>query len=196
MKPDATKDPTTITVGDLSLRVIKRGERYGIRLWDKNSPRRRAFAGLRWFPVRESYRVTARLVPHQGPKEIPIVNILGDVVKMTSPGILLFELGGRAHSLEPVVAEGGKLFIMFRDLTSGRSTYGAGRFLYADAPVNGQVTLDFNQAINPPCAFTPYATCPLPPRQNHLTVAIEAGERSYHLSNSALPRRPKSGRRH
>lgn len=179
MQPDTTDAPTSITVGDLTMLVIKRGERYGLRLRDKNSRRRREFKGLRWFPVQESYRVTARFVPHPQPTQLSIPNVLGDVIKMDSPGVLLFKLNGHEYSLEPV-GEENKLFIIFRDLTSGKETYPAGRFLYAAAPVNGLVTLDFNKAVNPPCAFTPYATCPLPPKQNRLQVAIKAGEQTYH----------------
>lgn len=180
MKPDTSEKPTVVKVNDLTLTVIKRGARYGIRLRDKNSQLRRNFTGQHWYPARESYRVTARFIPHQQPTELAVPNVLGDVLKMPSPGLLVFKLNGRAYSLAPVSEDDGKLFIIFRDLTSGKQTYPAGRFLYADAPVNGQVTLDFNQAVNPPCAFTPYATCPLPPTENRLKVAIAAGEQTYH----------------
>ncbi|MGH9900601.1 MAG: DUF1684 domain-containing protein [Pyrinomonadaceae bacterium] len=183
LKADAAGAPTLIKVGSLTMTVIKRGERYGLRVWDRDSPKRREFAGMRWFPARESYRVTARFVPHERPTEIVVPNVLGDVTKMPSPGVLIFELAGREHRLVPVAAEGGKLFIIFRDLTSGKATYGAGRFLYADAPADGRVTLDFNRAVNPPCAFTPHATCPLPPKQNRLSVAVEAGELTYHAAD-------------
>jgi uncharacterized protein (DUF1684 family) len=174
---------TVVKVKDLTLTLIKRGERYGIRLRDKNNSSRREFKGLRWFPARESYRVTAKFIPHQQPTELAVPNVLGDVLKMPSPGLLVFKLNGREYSLAPVSEDDGKLFVIFRDLTSGKQTYPSGRFLYADAPVNGQVTLDFNQAVNPPCAFTPYATCPLPPKENRLKVAIAAGEQTYHSTH-------------
>jgi uncharacterized protein (DUF1684 family) len=183
MKPDTSEKPTVVKVNDLTLIVIKRGERYGIRLRDKNSQLRRNFTGQHWFPARESYRVTAKFIPHQQPTELAVPNVLGDVLKMPSPGMLVFKLNGREYSLAPVSEDDGKLFIIFRDLTSGKQTYPAGRFLYADAPVDGRVTLDFNQAVNPPCAFTPYATCPLPPKQNKLKVAIAAGEQTYHSTH-------------
>ncbi|HEY0408563.1 MAG TPA: DUF1684 domain-containing protein [Pyrinomonadaceae bacterium] len=183
MQPDTSEKPTVVKVNDLTLTVIKRGERYGIRLRDKNSSLRRQFKGLRWFPARESYRVTAQFIPHQPPVELAVPNVLGDVLKLPSPGLLVFKLNGREYSLAPVSEDDGKLFIIFRDLTSGKQTYPAGRFLYADAPVGGRVTLDFNQAVNPPCAFTPYATCPLPPKQNRLKVAIAAGEQTYHSTH-------------
>ncbi|HEY0385124.1 MAG TPA: DUF1684 domain-containing protein [Pyrinomonadaceae bacterium] len=181
MKPDTDPPPTIVKINDLTMLVIKRGERYGIRLKDKNSRLRREFKGMRWFPAEASYRVTARFVPHAQPTELAVPNVLGDVIKMESSGTLFFTLNGREYSLEPV-SEEGQLFIIFRDLTSGKQSYPAGRFLYADAPVGGQVTLDFNKAVNPPCAFTPYATCPLPPKQNRLRVAIRAGELTHHAT--------------
>ena len=168
-----------IVNGDLTFIVLRRGEKFGLRLKDQNSAARRHFTGLRWYPVREEYRVTARFVPYETPREVPIINILGDIETYRSPGLLRFTLNGLDYSLEPVAVGESQLFIIFRDLTSNRTTYGAARFLYTSLPVDGKVTVDFNQAINPPCAFTIYATCPLPPRQNRLGVAIEAGEQTY-----------------
>lgn len=173
-----------IVSGELAFIVLRRGDKYGVRFKDQNSAARRHFSGLRWYPVREEYRVTADFTPYQTPREVPIINLLGDIEKYRSPGILRFSLRGADYSLEPVEAGDGRLFIIFRDLTSNRTTYGAARFLYAGLPVDGKVTIDFNQAVNPPCAFTIYATCPLPPRQNRLNVAIEAGELIYHGATS------------
>jgi len=180
LQSDGAKRPDLIQAGDLSFLLLKRGERWGIRLKDKNSAARREFTGLRWYPAKESYRVTAQFIAYDQPKEVPIVNILGDIEKYKSPGLLKFKLNGQEYTLEPVTSGGDKLFIILRDLTSNKTTYAASRFLYADKPKDGQVILDFNQAINPPCAFTAYATCPLPPKQNRLNVAIEAGELNYH----------------
>jgi uncharacterized protein (DUF1684 family) len=146
---------------------------------DPNSKHRRQFEGLRWFPVIEAYRITARFVAYEQPREIEIANVLGDVDKMPSPGYALFNLGGREYRLDPVLEGDDKLFFIFADLTNNKTTYGAGRFLYTGLPRDGTVTLDFNQAVNPPCAFTKFATCPLPPRQNRLNIAIEAGELNY-----------------
>jgi uncharacterized protein (DUF1684 family) len=182
MRFEDDKQPPPFTVGSLKLSVIKRGDRYGLRVRDKNSPARRVFKGLRWFPARESYRVTASFVPDDQPKEIIIMNVLGDELKMKSPGTLSFELHGKTYQLRPVVEDDKKLFILFKDRTAGKTTYGAGRFLYADLPKDGKVVLDFNRAENPPCAFTLYATCPLPPRQNFLPIAIDAGEMEFHLT--------------
>ncbi len=175
------KQPDALKVGSLKLSIIKRGDRYGLRVRDKNSQARREFKGLRWFPARESYRVTATFIPDDEPKEITIMNVLGDELKMKTPGTLSFELHGQTYRLCPVMEDEEKLFIIFRDPTAGKTTYGAGRFLYADLPKDGKVVLDFNRAENPPCAFTLYATCPLPPRQNFLPIAINAGELAFHL---------------
>jgi uncharacterized protein len=176
LKPDTSGDPDVLVLGRVTLHVIERGGRFGIRVKDMDSERRKRFPGLRWFPVKESYRVVARLVP--APGMVPISNILGQVSEMPRPGHLVFDLNGRELSLDPVLEEpdAKELFIMLRDLTSAKETYGAGRFLYVDLPKDGKVVLDFNKAYSPPCAFTPYATCPLPPKQNRLPVRIEAGE--------------------
>lgn len=185
VKSDVDEKPDSIGVGELKLSLIKRGERFGLRLRDKNSQARREFKGLSWFPVSEKYRVTATFVPFDQPKGITIINVVGDVLKMQSPGMLSFQLDGQQFHLQPVIEEDEhQLFIIFRDLTAGKSTYPAGRFLYADLPKDGKVVLDFNEATNPPCAFTAYATCPLPPKQNYLRVAVEAGELTYHLKNA------------
>lgn len=177
---ETVKRPEVIEAGDLSFLLLKRGDRWGIRLKNKNSFERQNFTGLRWYPAKESFRITADFIAYDQPKDIPIVNILGDIENYKSPGLLKFKLNGQEYTLEPVNSGGDRLFIIFRDLTSNKTTYAASRFLYADAPKDGKVILDFNQAINPPCAFTAYATCPLPPKQNRLNVAIEAGELIYH----------------
>ncbi len=168
-----------VKVGRLSLLVIKRGDRFGVRLKDPDSEYRRAFHGIDYFPAGESYRVTARFVSE--PRKIPILNILGQTEASECPGYAVFKLNGQEVRLYPIVEEPGdkQLFYIFRDLTTGKETYGAGRFLYSDMPKDGKVVLDFNKAYNPPCAFTPFATCPLPPKENHLPVRVEAGEKKY-----------------
>src|SRR5260370_37538416 len=157
--------------------VMQGGDGYGIRVKDSNSRLRKEFTGLHYFPVDETYRITTRLVPD--PKKIPISNILGQVQDTPSPGYVEFELHGEKLRLTPVEESPGELSFIFRDLTAGKETYGSGRFLDAELKKDGEVVLDFNKAYNPPCAFTPYATCPLPPKQNRLAVRIEAGERRY-----------------
>jgi uncharacterized protein (DUF1684 family) len=171
-----------VTTGSVTFFVIKRGDRYGVRVRDAENPARRNFAGLRWYPVREHYRVTATFVPHQSPTSILIANVLGTVEPWPTPGKVVFTLDGREFTLHPVLdgADARELFLIFRDATSGSDTYGGGRFLYAGMPKNGQVVLDFNKAESPPCAFTPFATCPLPPKENALPIRIEAGEMNPH----------------
>ncbi len=171
-------DSDTVVVGSLRMLVIRRGERYGIRLRDTNSQARRTFKGRSWFPVRASYRISGRFVPYTPPKQIPITNVIGDTAPTPCPGYVEFTLNGKALRLEPVAEPGARqLFFIFKDATAGAETYPAGRFLYTDPPRDGVVELDFNRAVSPPCAFTSFATCPLPPRQNPLPVRIEAGER-------------------
>jgi uncharacterized protein (DUF1684 family) len=178
LKPDSSGSPDLLRVRGLTMFVIQRGDRFGIRLKDKDSERRRDFTGTRWFPVKEEYRVAAKYVPYDPPKKISIPDILGGVEEETSPGYVEFTLRGQHYRLDPV-SEGDELFFIFKDQTAGKETYPSERFLYTSLPKNGEVTLDFNRAVNPPCAFTPYATCPLPPKRNHLPVRIEAGELRY-----------------
>jgi uncharacterized protein (DUF1684 family) len=168
-----------VQVGRLRLYVIQRGDRFAIRLKDPESQFLRDFHGLQYFPPREDYRVTARFVAE--PRKIPIANIVGQTEMDDCPGYVVFSLHGREFRLYPVLEEPGtkELFFIFRDETAGKETYGAGRFLYSDLPKDGTVLLDFNKAYNPPCAFTPYATCPLPPKENRIATRIEAGEKTY-----------------
>lgn len=175
MRPDTAGSPTIVSSGDLTMFVIQRGSRLGIRLKDNKSELRSHFKGLRWFPVNERYRIEAKFVPYNPPKMIAVPDVLGDTSQSPCPGYVAFTLGGKEYRLEPM-SEGRSLFFVFKDLTSGKETYPSGRFLYTPAPKDGKVVLDFNRAENPPCAFTPYATCPLPPKQNRLAVRIEAGE--------------------
>jgi uncharacterized protein (DUF1684 family) len=170
-------DRDVLAVGEISLMVIHRGDRFGIRVRDRTSEARRTFAGREWYALQPALRLAARFVPYDPPRQIPIANVLGDTSPMRSPGYVEFTIGGRAFRLDPVVEPGSaELFFIFRDATRG-DTYPGGRFLYAPLPRNGTVDLDFNRAVSPPCAFTNFATCPLPPKQNDLPVRIEAGER-------------------
>ena len=166
-------------VGRVKLYVIKRGEKYGIRMKDPDSEYRRQFHGIENYPAKPDYRVAAKWVDEA--KEIPILNIIGITEPMKSPGIAVFRLGDKEYRLRPVLetADAKELFYIFKDETSAKETYAAGRFLYSEMPKDGAVVLDFNKAYNPPCAFTPYATCPLPPAENRLAVRIEAGEKKY-----------------
>lgn len=174
-----TNSPDVFESGPLSLTAIQRGPRYGVRLRDRNAAARRDFKGLRYFPVSGRYRIVARWVAE--PRKLPITNVLGLTEPMDSPGHAVFRIGGQELRLTPVLEspDSRELFFIFRDQTAAHETYGAGRFLDADLPRNGTVVLDFNRAYNPPCAFTPYATCPLPPKENRLAIRIEAGELRY-----------------
>jgi len=168
-----------LALGDLSLLVHRSGERYAVRLKDKNSKLRRGFAGLRWFPIDEAYRVTAKFVAYDTPRAAEIQNDAGDMLKIPAPGYAVFTLAGREYRLEALDEGDAKLSFIFRDLTSGKETYAASRFLDAPLPKDGQVVLDFNEAYNPPCAYNPYTTCPLPTPENRLRVRIAAGEMMY-----------------
>jgi uncharacterized protein (DUF1684 family) len=180
LKSDGQGPPDRLGLGDLQLWVHMSGDRPSIRLRDKNSKLRKEFRGTSWFPINETYRVEAAYQPYDKPKTIQVPNILGDIDAMNVPGIVSFTLNGEAIKLEPVADPGDKEFwFIFRDLTSGKETYGAARFIYLPAPVNGKMIVDFNRAENPPCAYNAYTTCPLPPEQNRLHVRIEAGEKSY-----------------
>jgi uncharacterized protein (DUF1684 family) len=166
-------------VGRLNLFVIERSGKFGIRLKDPSSEYRREFHGIECYPASEAYKLTADWVAE--PAKIPILNVIGLTEEMQSPGYAVFRFQGQEYRLRPVLEtpDARELFFIFRDLTSGKETYGAGRFLYSELPKDSRVTLDFNKAYNPPCAFTPYATCPLPPAENRLAVRIDAGEKKY-----------------
>jgi uncharacterized protein (DUF1684 family) len=174
------KGPTIVKADTRSMQAIKRNDKFAIRAKDTQSAARRDFKGLDYFPATEKYRVEARFEPYNPPKKIPITNVLGMTSDETSPGALVFTLDGAEYRLDPILEQGEKdLFVIFKDKTAGHETYGAARYLYASPPVNGKTIVDFNHAYNPPCAFTPYATCPLPPPQNKLPIRIEAGEKKY-----------------
>jgi uncharacterized protein (DUF1684 family) len=171
--------PDVLVLGRLSLLVIERGGRFALRVRDRESPQRKRFTGLSWYPIRPRLRVTARFVAAPAPRTLRIANVVGQIVDMPSPGRARFTIGGTELALDAVLEEPGakQLFFIFADGTSGDGSYPAGRFLYTDLPEGGIVVLDFNKAHSPPCAYTAFATCPLPPRQNRLPVRIEAGER-------------------
>ena len=178
---DRDGKPDVVTVGRVRLTVIERGGRLAVRARDPESPRRTGFAGLSYFPVDPALRVDATFEPYGAPKEIEVPSAQGPPQKALAPGLVRFELFGRKLALEPTVESPADdtFFFVFSDGTAGTETYGAGRFLYAPVPKAGatKVVLDFNLAQNPPCAFTPYATCPLPLAGNVLPVKIAAGEK-------------------
>jgi uncharacterized protein (DUF1684 family) len=179
LKSDEDGEETPLEMGSLSFHVVKRGDRLGLRVKDRENPARAAFKGTDYYPADRKWVVSARFEPYDPPKKVPIVNVLEMTTEEISPGTLAFEVDGHPYKLEALKEQGEKqFFIIFADQTSGKETYGAGRYMYADPPgADGRVTLDFNRAYSPPCAFTKYATCPLPPPQNRLPLRVEAGER-------------------
>jgi len=172
------EDTDVLAINRLKFYLIRRGDRAGIRLKDNDSPQRKHFTGLSWYPVDPAWRIRAKFTAWDLPHSIAFTNTIGQKENEPSPGYVTFKKDGREYRLEPTL-EDGTLFFVLRDRTSGKTTYGASRFLYADPARDGIVYLDFNKAENPPCAFTAYATCPLPPPQNRLDLAIEAGEQIY-----------------
>ena len=178
--------PSTIAWRGLSLVVLKRGDRFVLRIKDANSPARSSFRGLNWYAPDSHYRVTARWVPFKPPLVQEIPTVIGTTLKLPAPGLAMFLLDGKVLHLEPVLEDpkAKMLFFILRDETSTTTTFGGGRFLHTGLPDHGlgepgNLTLDFNRLENPPCAYTVYATCPLPPVQNRLAVALQAGERRY-----------------
>ena len=179
LKTDADGRPDVITAGRIQFYIIDRDGRLGARGKDPDAPTRTAFQGIDYFPTDPAFKVDATFEPYDEAREVSIPTVLGTDTTMLAFGVLHFSIDGQNLTLEPYAgsAEDESLFLIFRDQTSGESSYGAGRFLSADAPgEDGMTILDFNLAVNPPCAFTPYATCPLPPPQNILEARIEAGE--------------------
>jgi uncharacterized protein (DUF1684 family) len=180
LKTDADGSPDVVTAGRVQFYIIDREGRLAARVKDPKAPALTDFTGIDHFPIDEAYRVEARLEAYEEPKEVAVPTVLGQDATYIAPGVLRFAIDGVEHSLEPYLSgpENESYFLIFRDATSAVTTYGAGRFLYASAAgENGTTVLDFNLAYNPPCAFTPYATCPLPPPQNWLQASIEAGEK-------------------
>ena len=179
--PRAGEESAIVSSG-LTLFMIRRADRIGLRMLDPDGPARKNFRGLKYFPLDPAYRVRATFVPYDAPKKVPVPNVLGQLVSMDSPGYVEFTLKGKKYRLEPVYETSAHtdLFFIFKDLTSRTETYEAGRFLHTPLPSGGIVDLDFNRAYNPPCAFTEFATCPLPIKDNQLQVRIPAGELRHH----------------
>jgi uncharacterized protein len=179
--------PSKLTIGTITMIIINRDGQFALRIKDLDAPTRTAFHGLKWYPPNAEYRVKARWIPYNPPKQLDIPTILGTTTHLPTPGAVEFTIDGQTLRLEPVLEtpQSKELFFIMRDTTSKSTTYGAGRFLYTPLPERGvaqpsELWLDFNRLINPPCAFTVYATCPLPPPQNRLNIAIPAGEERYH----------------
>lgn len=172
--------PVIAHVGTVSFYVIDRGGKKALRVKDSAAPTRTHFLGLDYFPLDPSWRVEADWVAFTPAKEVTIHNMIGQAEVSRVPGKAVFTREGHTYELLPMQDNPGEeLFFVIADATSGTETYGAARFVYAEAPRDGKVVLDFNLAVNPPCAFTEFATCPLPPKENRLPIAVRAGEKKY-----------------
>jgi len=183
---DEAQNPSKLTAGPLTILLLHRGDRYALRIKDSQAPTRLNFHGLHWYDPDPRYRVEARWIPFVPMKKIRIPSIIGVTDEMPAPGLAEFTLDGKTLQLEPVLEEpdAKQLFFILRDATSRTTSYGAARFLYTDFPDHGldqpgYLVLDFNRLQNPPCAYTAYATCPLPPEQNRLAIALPVGEAKY-----------------
>jgi uncharacterized protein (DUF1684 family) len=180
LKHDEVKDgPDEVEVAGVAMWVHLSGDRRTIRMRDDHGDGARSFAGFRWFPIDEKYRVTGRFIKDTVSRQTHIPNQLGDDTVYTTEGVVEFTLNGETGRLRPMTTRPGRLYFIFRDGTSGKETYETARFLYSDLRSDGTTVLDFNQAYNPPCAFNPFTTCPLPPQENRLKVRIPAGEMAY-----------------
>ncbi len=196
MRTDATNDaqgPSIVAFnkGSANFQVIERSGKFALRVKDANAPTRTGFVGIDYFKADPAWRLSARFEPHPPGKTIQIASVINTIDPMANPGTVVFEKDGKTYRLEAVDEGDGQLFLIYADRTNGKTTYGAGRFLYADPPKNGMTVVDFNRSYNPPCVFTHYATCPLPPPENRLDLTITAGEKSYrgavHHDATAVP---------
>lgn len=179
---DRDPEPTVIRFdeGKGALSLIRRGDRFALRVKHADAPTRTGFAGLDYWPVDPSWKIKARFVPHAVGKTLPIVDIIGLSSEQPNAGAIEFERDGRTWRLEAIGEPGRDLFVIFADRTSGHGSYPAGRYIDVAQPdAASEVVLDFNRAYNPPCAFTPFATCPLPPPENRLDLRVDAGEKVY-----------------
>jgi uncharacterized protein (DUF1684 family) len=190
LRDDRNREVDELVVGNVRLVVHVSGDKRSIRVRDPNGPLAKGFKGFTWFPIQEQYRVVGRLVRDPQPQQLKVLNTYSDVDEYTSEGVLEFSLQGQKLRLRPFTTRPKRFYIVFKDASSGKETYDAARFLYADLLDDGTTVLDFNQAYNPPCAFNPYTTCPIPLRENNLPVKILAGEKAYPVK-VPLPGAPK-----
>ena len=180
---DIYEDADFLQFGDITLVLLERADHHLIRVWDKNSKVRKDFTGFKQYPVNPDYRVEAKYASYDTPKLTTIQDVIEIYHEVPLQGYVTFNLGGEEHRLEAMLDEDGYMRLDFRDATNGETTYVGGRFLVTEMPQKGRVIVDFNRAYNPPCAYTDYATCPLPPRENRLPIRIEAGEKAYRNVN-------------
>ncbi len=179
LRDDSTADADELVIGEVRLVAHPSGDKQMIRVRDPNGPWARGFVGFTWFPVDRQYRVVGRFIADDAPARVRVPNTFGDIDEFSTEGVVEFTLLGETVRLRPFTTRPNRLWFVFRDGSSGVETYEAARFLYADLQADGRVVLDFNMAYNPPCAFNPYTTCPIPLRENRLEMKILAGEQDY-----------------
>jgi len=181
LKSDAAKPgPDELTVGSVAMWVHPSGDRRAIRLRDEQGEMARSFAGFHWFPIDPKYRIVAKFTKDtEPPRQVKVPTLTGDYATYTTEGTVEFQFEGQTIHMRPMTTRPKRLFLIFRDGTSGHETYAAARFLYADLNDDGTTVLDFNEAYNPPCSFNAYTTCPLPPPENRLSIRLPVGEKDY-----------------
>jgi uncharacterized protein (DUF1684 family) len=179
LRDDGADEPDVIEANGASVVAHRSGTRLSLRVRDPNGERARTFQGFEWFPISRDYRVPGRFIPDATPRSLPVVNTFGDVDSYETEGIVEFTLNGEMLRLRPFTTEPGRFFFVFNDASSGIETYEAARFLYSDLKQDGTTILDFNEAYNPPCAFNPFTTCPIPLPENRLAIKVLAGEQKY-----------------
>ena len=179
LKDDAGPNADELTVGDVRMAVHVSGETRSLRVRDPKGPLATGFLGFKWFPIDAKYRVTGHFVKDAQPRALKVLNTFGDIDEYKTEGVIEFKLLGKALHVRPFTTRPNRFYIVFKDASSGHETYEAARFLYSDLKPDGTTVLDFNEAYNPPCAFNPHTTCPIPLKENRLAVKILAGEKAY-----------------
>jgi len=179
LKDDGNPKADELVARSVKMAVHVSGERRSLRVWDPEGPLARGFKGFTWFPIQGNYRVTGRFIPDAAPRTMQVVNTFGDMDTFSTQGVVEFALNGQTLRLRPFTTRPKRFYFVFKDASSGNETYAAARFLYSDLRDDGTTILDFNQAYNPPCAFNPYTTCPIPLPENRMPLKVLAGERAY-----------------
>jgi uncharacterized protein len=188
LKDDGSSDADELKIGSVTIAVHRSGERKSLRVWDPDGQQARGFAGFKWFDIQGNYRVVGRFIADPAPKTMKVVNTFGDFDDYKTEGVVEFTLNGRTLRLRPFTTRPKRFYFVFKDASSGVETYDAARFLYSDLREDGTTVLDFNQAYNPPCAFNPFTTCPIPLPENRLPVKVLAGEQQYQGHAAESPR--------
>ena len=179
LKDDGGPKADELKVGTVAIAVHVSGERRSLRVWDPDGPLAKGFKGFTWFPIQGDYRVTGRFIPDAQERSLQVINTFGDLDSFKTQGVVEFTINGQTLRLRPFTTRPKRLYFVFKDASSGHETYAAARFLYADLKDDGTTVLDFNQAYNPPCAFNPFTTCPIPLPENRLPIKVLAGEKAY-----------------